>query len=114
MKKITLKPRGKDNNFSRIGTGLSIQDGVLSASGTPLIINGNIDTADIPAIFTPEDGEPSYADAKDAFLSGRVVILRETGGDSSYMVINYSAMEFALIADMRMDEAYMIWRKPEE
>lgn len=81
MKKITLKPRGKDNNFSRIGTGLSIQDGVLSAEGGVLIVEGTYNSG-----FTANAGQPNWNDAKDAFLAGRNVILVFSYQDELYKV----------------------------
>ena len=71
MKKITLKPHGKDNNFSRFGTGLSIQDGVLSAQGgaQSLFVSGRWDPDQL--IF---HCQKTFNEIKTAFINGTIVV----------------------------------------
>lgn len=63
----------------KVGSNLSItEDGVLSAQGDaePLIVEGHaIEGEDT---FEPNDGQPTFAEAKAAFLAGRVVLLKYT------------------------------------
>ena len=58
----------------KVGTGLSIQDGVLSASGGgsgPMIIEGIVESGE----FTANPGQPSKGEAVNHFISGGTIIL---------------------------------------
>lgn len=61
----------------KVGSNLSItEEGVLNAQGDagPLIVEGH--AGEFEFNFEPDEGQPTFAEAKAAFLAGRVVILK--------------------------------------
>ena len=91
MKKITFKPRGKDNNFSRIGTGLSIQDGVLSAQGgaSVIVLHGELEGNNIVA----DAGSPSAGEIVTHLENGGMAYFycddEETASDTRFIVTKW-------------------------
>lgn len=89
----------------KVGDGLQISEGVLSATGggsEPLIVEGTANLAE-GGFFIPNEGQASHEDAVEAFCNGTVVLLDIVDEDAAthtlYSVTSFDFNSSKLTAD---------------